>query len=148
MECFMPFPTVRKCFERFAQTADMLVVSGTPSKALQSEWEDHGVASFVRAICGQETGSKQETLAVAEKYPAGHTLMIGDAPGDHKAAVANNCLFFPINPGNEEASWQQLLEEGIDRFLTGNFQGEYEEKLFDEFQEVLPAEPPWPVEDK
>ena len=61
------------------------------------------------AICGQEIGTKKESLAAAKQYPPNHTLMIGDAPGDYKAAVANKCLFFPINPGAEEASWQRLL---------------------------------------
>ena len=32
--------------------------------------------------------------------------MIGDAPGDHKAAKSNHALFFPIVPHREEASWQ------------------------------------------
>ena len=44
--------------------------------------------------------------------------MIGDAPGDYQAAEANRPLFFPINPGAEEASWRRLFEEGIDRFLA------------------------------
>jgi phosphoglycolate phosphatase-like HAD superfamily hydrolase len=104
------------------------------------------VAKFVRAICGQESGTKKETLAVAKHYAENHALMIGDAPGDHKAAVANNCLFFPINPGNEQASWQRLLDEGIDRFFGGTFAGEYQEQLLDEFNKYLPSSPPWPVE--
>ena len=73
------------------------------------------------AICGQELGTKKELLTVAKKYPADHTLMIGDAPGDYAAAKANNALFFPINPGAEEKSWQRLFEEGVDRFFAGTF---------------------------
>ena len=142
-----PFPYVKKCLERFAESADMLVVSATPNAALEAEWEEHGVASYVREICGQEAGNKKETLQVAEQYGENKSLMIGDAPGDHKAAVANNCLFYPINPGNEEASWKRLYEEGIDRFLEGTFAGEYEQALFDEFSEYLPASPPWPVDE-
>ncbi len=63
---------------------------------------------------------------MAAKYAAGHALMIGDAPGDYKAAEANHALFFPINPGAEEASWQRFYEEGIDRFLSGTFAGSTE----------------------
>ena len=143
-----PFPYVKKCLERFADFADMVVVSATPNEALQAEWEEHGVARFVRAICGQETGTKTETLALAKLYEEGKTLMIGDAPGDYKAAEANGCLFYPINPGNEEASWKRLFEEGIDRFLEGTFVGEYQQQLLDEFHKYLPSDPPWPVEDK
>ena len=99
------------------------------------------------AICGQEIGSKKESLAAAKQYPPNHTLMIGDAPGDYKAAVANNCLFFPINPGREEASWRRLFDEGIDRFFDGTFAGAYQQQLLDEFDTFLPERPPWPVDD-
>jgi len=76
-------------------------------------------------------------------YLTGHTLMIGDAPGDQNAAAANKCLFFPINPGHEEASWKRLLDEGIDRFFAGKFAGEYQKALLDEFDTYLPERPPW-----
>jgi hypothetical protein len=71
--------------------------------------------------------------------------MIGDAPGDYKAAVANKALYFPINPGAEEASWRRLFEEGIERFLSGEFAGRYQEDLLAEFERYLPERPPWPV---
>ena len=142
-----PFPFVRQCLERFAERADMLVCSQTPNAALEAEWAEHDLSRFVLAICGQEVGSKKESLAAAKQYPPNHTLMIGDAPGDHKAAVANNCLFFPINPGAEEASWRHLFEEGIQRFFEGSFAGAYQERLLAEFDAFLPDRPPWQVED-
>jgi phosphoglycolate phosphatase-like HAD superfamily hydrolase len=140
-----PFPFVRKSLERLAGLADMLVVSATPMEALIAEWQEHGIASFVTAICGQESGSKRETLINARKYSPGHTLMIGDAPGDLQAAEANQCLFFPINPGEEEASWRSLFEEGIDRFLNRDFAGAYQTALLERFHEFLPEKPTWPV---
>jgi hypothetical protein len=69
--------------------------------------------------------------------------MIGDAPGDYKAAQANHALYFPINPGAEEASWKRLHDEGIGRFLKGTFAGEYQQKLLGEFESYLPEHPPW-----
>ena len=86
-----------------------------------------------------------ESLGTASKYPEGHVLMIGDALGDHKAAVANGALFFPVNPGAEEASWKRFYEEGADRFLSGTFAGEYERSLLAEFNSYLPEKPPWPL---
>ena len=68
-------------------------------------------------------------------------------PGDHQAAVANHALFFPINPGVEEASRRRFHEEGIDRFLAGMFAGEYQPEILAEFDRYLPAHPPWPVEE-
>ncbi len=139
-----PFPFVRECLERLQTEADMLVCSATPNAALQAEWEEHDIAKYVAAICGQETGTKEATLRNASKYAANHCLMIGDAPGDFKAAQANNVLFYPINPDQEEASWRRLFEEGIGRFLGGTFAGDYQQQLLAEFDRVLPAQPKWP----
>jgi phosphoglycolate phosphatase-like HAD superfamily hydrolase len=125
----------------------MLVCSQTPTAALDAEWKEHDLARYVLAICGQEIGSKKELLAVARRYPENHALMIGDAPGDHKAAIANNCVFFPINPGTEETSWRRLYEEGIDRFFDGTFAGTFQQQLLDEFATFLPERPTWRVDD-
>jgi phosphoglycolate phosphatase-like HAD superfamily hydrolase len=143
-----PFPYVRECLERIAGRADMLVCSQTPNAALEAEWTEHGIAKYVLAICGQEIGSKMESLAAAKQFPPNHTLMIGDAPGDYKAAAANDCLFFPIDPGAEEASWRRLHDEGIQRFFDGTFAGAFQQQLLNEFDTFLPERPPWRVDDE
>lgn len=138
-----PFPFVRDSLEKLQGKADVLVVSATPDEALRREWAEHDLAKYVLAILGQEAGTKKEHLTLSAKYPAGHTLMIGDAEGDYKAAKANNALFFPICPGAEEASWKRFHDEGIDRFLSGTFAGEYQTQLLKEFDRYLPTTPPW-----
>lgn len=140
-----PFPCVRESLQRLAQTADLLVVSATPGDALQAEWQEHDIAKYTRAILGQELGSKKEFLTNAAKYAPGKSLMIGDAPGDYKAAAANHCLFFPINPGHEDASWKRFFEEGIGRFFDGHFDSQYQRQLLAEFERHLPEQPPWPL---
>jgi len=140
-----PFPFVKQSLEKLSGKADMLVVSATPNEALAREWNEHGIDTYIAQICGQETGSKKETLALASKYAEHHAIMIGDAPGDYKAAAANNVLFYPINPGAEEASWKRFVDEGIDRFFAGTFAGDYQQQLLAEFDEYLPSTPPWPV---
>jgi phosphoglycolate phosphatase-like HAD superfamily hydrolase len=138
-----PFPCVRECLERLAGRADMLVVSATPQEALRREWDEHSLAGYVSTICGQETATKKQALAVARQYDPGRALMIGDAPGDYDAAKANGALFFPINPGAEEASWRRLHDEGIDRFFSGTFAGSFQDSLLVEFDACLPEIPPW-----
>lgn len=138
-----PFPFVRESLEQLSGKADCIVCSATPQQALQKEWAEHHIERFVRAICGQETGTKQEILVAAKQYPPHHTLMVGDALGDYAAAQANRCLFFPINPGLEEASWDRFYREGIERFLGGSFAGAYQDKLMEEFLQYLPEHPLW-----
>ena len=66
--------------------------------------------------------------------------------GDYKAAQASDCMFFPINPQDEEASWRRLNDEGIDRFLGGRFTGEFQSQIVQEFESLLPEHPPWSAE--
>ena len=122
-----------------------MVISQTPVDALEREWNENDIRQFVQIIAGQEMGTKTEHLAFAakEKYAADKVLMIGDAPGDHKAADANEALFFPINPGNEEASWERLHNEALEKFFAGSFAGEYQQQLLDEFEGYLPENPSW-----
>jgi phosphoglycolate phosphatase-like HAD superfamily hydrolase len=142
-----PFPFVRQSLDKLKDKADILVVSATPEGALKKEWEEHDIARYVVAIWGQEHGTKKEHLTMAQKYPAGHVLMVGDALGDYNAATPNGALFFPINPGKEEQSWKRFYEEGIERFFSGTFAGKYQEDLLAEFDRYLPRRPPWPVID-
>ena len=140
-----PFPSALRSIALFSGRADLMVVSGTPTSALEKEWKEHGIDRSVRLICGQEMGSKKEHLGLAAKgkYPDGRILMIGDAPGDHKAALSDGALFFPVNPGAEELSWRTFHDESIPRFLDGSYTEAYEGSLTKTFYDLLPASPSW-----
>jgi len=140
-----PFPYVRECLEKVQPLADAIVVSATPNEALKREWEEHKIAKYVKVIAGQEMGTKTQHLEYATKgkYEKDHVLMIGDAPGDMKAARANNALFYPVNPGDEDKSWKRFHDEAFDKFINGEYAGKYEEKLIAEFNACLPENPPW-----
>ena len=140
-----PFPFVRESLQKASEKADQMVCSQTPTEALTREWEEQDMDKFVFVIAGQEMGTKGEHIAMASKgrYDSSKILMIGDAPGDMKAARQNNALFFPINPGEEEGSWQRLYEEALDKFFAGEYAGAYEAALIAEFDRHLPETPPW-----
>lgn len=139
-----PFPGVREALERLDRCADVVVVSATPLEALRREWAEHDIDRYTALICGQEMGAKAEHIgAVGEHYRRDRILMVGDAPGDLRAAQANNAAFFPIIPGDEEASWTQFGSEGLDRFFGGTYCGPYQQELLDRFNEALPEHAPW-----
>jgi phosphoglycolate phosphatase-like HAD superfamily hydrolase len=120
-------------------------VSQTPLEALEREWKEHGIDTYVRLIAGQEMGTKGEHIALAADghYPKDRMLMIGDAPGDLKAAEENGALFFPVNPGHEEESWDRFFDEAADKFFAGEYTGRYAESLLEEFHSYLPEKPAW-----
>jgi phosphoglycolate phosphatase-like HAD superfamily hydrolase len=141
-----PFPLVRESLEKMRGEADVMVVSATPGEALKREWEEHGLSGFVGLIAGQELGSKKEHLALAaapDRYARDRVLMVGDAPGDRKAAEANGVLFYPINPGREDESWQQFHDDALPRFFAGTYAGDYMNQRIKEFEALLPETPPW-----
>jgi phosphoglycolate phosphatase-like HAD superfamily hydrolase len=140
-----PFPFVRESLEAVSEWADVIVCSATPLEALRREWQEHDVARYTRVIAGQELGSKKEHIELASKgkYAVDKVLMIGDAPGDMKAAKGNRAAFFPINPGQEELSWERFFKEGGPRFRKGEFTADYERELVVEFEKRLPSVPPW-----
>jgi phosphoglycolate phosphatase-like HAD superfamily hydrolase len=136
---------VRETLGLAAARGDCMVISQTPTDALEREWAENELEGFVCAIAGQELGTKTQHLEMAakEKYAPENILMIGDAPGDHNAATANEALFFPINPGDEEASWERLHSEGLEKFFGGNFAGDYQQQLLADFENRLPENPTW-----
>ncbi len=140
-----PYPGVRESLDKLSKNADCIVVSATPGEALEREWQEHGIAKHATVIAGQEMGKKSELLALAAggKYPPERILMVGDAPGDMDAARKNNALFYPINPGHEEESWERFHEEALDKFFAGEYAGSYEEALVARFEKLLPEHPPW-----
>lgn len=140
-----PFPYVRESLEKIQKSADVIVVSATPCEALTREWDEHDISKYVSVIAGQEMGTKKRHLeyAIKDHYEKDHVLMIGDAPGDMKAAKANNALFYPVNPGDEAKSWKRFHDEALDKFINGKYAGAYEQKVIAEFDAYLPELPPW-----
>ncbi|MEI8121420.1 MAG: HAD family hydrolase [bacterium] len=140
-----PFPWAERSLRRVCGQSDTLCVSQTPAEALVREWTENGVMDTVAMIAGQELGTKAEHLRLATggKYAPGRVLMIGDAPGDLKAARENGALFFPIRPSSADESWALFDREIYGRFLGGTYAGECERRLIVEFEQELPETPPW-----
>ena len=139
-----PFPLVRECLEMMAEKAKIVVISSTPTEALDREWEQHDLRRYVARIAGQEAGAKVEVLAAeAKQYDRDKVLMIGDAPGDHDAATKNKALYYPIEPNREEESWRRLHDEALPRFFAGTYAGAFMAEQVKRFEAGLPDTPPW-----
>lgn len=142
-----PFPHAKSLIEKMSSIADLIIVSQTPLEALEREWEENGMRKYVKIIAGQEHGTKTEHIALAakNKYPDTKILMAGDARGDLNAAKNNGILFYPVIPGMEDKSWENLTNEGFERFISGTFSGKYEDDLLIAFNNSLPETPPWKI---
>ena len=85
-----------------------------------SDMDPNSFRDIPLAVLAHSTHLK---LAAAGRYAPDHVLVIGDAPGDRKAAEANGVLFYPINPGEEERSWERFYQEAMGRFFAGSYAG-------------------------
>jgi len=139
-----PLPYVKEALEQYSKYADIVIVSATPHEAIVREWENNDLLKYVNVVAGQEMGTKEECIRAAnsDRYEPDHILMIGDAPGDKKAALANNVLFRPIVPGRETESWKEIFEKDSDSFKNGTYKDNVMEQRFEEFDSVLLKIPP------
>ncbi|MGI5868967.1 MAG: HAD family hydrolase [Kiritimatiellia bacterium] len=137
-----PFPAAVASLRKMQGRSDAIVVSQTPEEALAREWRQHGIESLVRAIAGQELGGKADHIRLATdgKYPKHRILLIGDAPGDLAAAREAGVSFYPIQPGDEVASWERFHDAIYDRFLADRYRGELERSVVEAFERSLATE--------
>lgn len=137
-----PFTGVKEALQKAAAFADIVVCSAASRATLLHEWSAAGLDTFVTMIAGQENGTKAEQLLNASRaggFDPEKVLMIGDAPGDHKAARTVGTCFFPIIPGDENHSWWICREEVLPAFAAGRYTTAVEELHLARFYRNLPA---------
>ena len=130
-----PFEEVKTALKYIHQKADIAIVSSANPKAVDDEWTRFGLMEHVDYVMAQDKGSKKECIAklLTVGYEKDKVLMIGDALGDEKAAKSNDISFYPIVTKRENESWQSFYSEVLDKFLSGNYTGEYEEGIIKNF---------------
>ena len=140
-------PGAVKAIKVLKSKVDLMVISNTPLDTLNREWAENKIHSDIEYIGGQETGNKTEMLTAAtkNKYENNNILIIGDSPGDLKAAKNINAHFFPIIPLNENDSWEFFLQKGYQFFLNGNFSRKFQISQINKFESILAKKPSWIV---
>ncbi|MGN1328442.1 MAG: HAD family hydrolase [Eubacterium sp.] len=115
-----PFDGVREALEVIGSKADIAIVSSANSQAVNDEWTRFGLMEYVNYVMAQDAGTKSDCISrlIKSGYSPEKTLMVGDAPGDEKAAIINNVHYFQIVPKEETKSWTKLKEKSIVRFFN------------------------------
>ncbi len=139
-----PFMYVRESLDALAGKADIVVVSATPTAALENEWTEHDIKKYTSFICGQEYGSKKDIISRLIKiYGEDNVLMIGDAMGDFTSANAAGAAFYPICPNNEDGSWKLFYNEVSPIFTAGKYTDEVQTKYASRLDDCLADSPSW-----
>ena len=130
-----PFPLAKAALAFAHERADVAIVSSANLNAVLEEWEKHGLLVHTDIVLAQNAGSKAACIAaLLEKgYAKENVVMCGDAPGDLSAAQKNGVHFFPILVKKEKESWQEFIDCGFEKLLSGEYGGEYGNKKEEEF---------------
>ncbi len=134
-----PFENVKEGLEELSKKVDISVVSSANGEALNDEWNRNDLVKYLRALLGQEAGTKQHCIAELKKkgYDTDKILMVGDAPGDLQAAKNNDVRFYPILVNKEGFSWERLVGEAVPKLMNGEFDEVYQKQLIEEFDNSL-----------
>lgn len=127
-EKIKPFELVKEALMFAHKKANVAIVSSANLGAVMEEWQRHGLLEYVDVVLAQDSGSKAFCIGELLKkgYLKENTLMCGDAPGDLKAAETNGVNFFPILVKHEKESWQEFIDYGFEKLLSGAYSGEYQ----------------------
>ena len=134
------YSNVKEALEQMSCYADIVVVSSANGEALEREWQTCGLTDHLSALFGQEPGTKTYLISKLTEiggYDKSRVLMVGDAPGDLRAAEENQVFFYPILAGEEEQSWEQLIGEASEKFFSGTYAGEYQDSCIKAFHDNL-----------
>lgn len=137
----LPFPLAKEGLAFAHERADVAIVSSANLDAVLAEWEQHGLLPHTDIVLSQNAGSKAFCIGELLKkgYAPDHVLMVGDAPGDCDAAKKNRVFYYPILVRSEKESWQEFMDEGFERLLSGTYAGDYQAKKIDQFVKNLGA---------
>ncbi len=134
-----PYPGVREALAAASERCAVTVVSSAARAGLEKDWAAGGLTPYVDLLMSQEDGSKTAQLqkAMAECGSGVKALMLGDTDSDGVCAHEAGALFYPIMPGDEEASWRRFREEILSLFLAGKYNEAEEEKHYGQLKAML-----------
>ena len=134
-----PFKGVREGLKAAHEYADVVIVSSANRQAVVEEWQEYGLLEYVDEIMAQDVGSKAFCIGEMLKigYSTDKVMMVGDALGDYEAACKNGVFYYPILVRNEKSSWAELKDVAVEKLVSGQFAGEYQQQKIDQFMRNL-----------
>lgn len=130
-----PFFGVKEALAYAHRFADIAIVSSANLQAVMEEWDIYGLLEHTDIVLAQNAGSKAYCIQelVKKGYDKDKVLMIGDAPGDQKAAQSNDVFYYPILVQNEIESWREFKEKAVTKLLNGSYGGAYQAEKINAF---------------
>ena len=136
------FSGVKEALQKIKESADLAIVSSANREAMEEEWQRCGLMEYVDYSMAQDVGTKEACIrSMIEKgYGPACILMVGDAPGDRRAAEGAGVWYYPILAGKEEESWKRFRERILQEFVSGAYGKERQAEEIQAFEENLKEE--------
>lgn len=136
-----PFAGVKEGLSYAHRFVDIAIVSSANLQAVMEEWDVHGLLEHTDIVLAQDAGSKAYCIGelVKKGYEPDKVLMVGDAPGDYKAATSNGVFYYPIQVRHEAESWREFKETAVSRLINGTYGDGYQQEMVNAFLHNLGA---------
>ncbi len=130
-----PFENVKDTLAKMSEYGDIMIVSSANKESVISEWQRHKLFEHVKDTYCQDRGKKEDVIAqiIQSGVAPSKIFMVGDSPGDLKAAEKNNVNFYPILVGKEADSWLLLQNEVLNKIVSNQFDAKEQEKYNEMF---------------
>ncbi|MCI5699866.1 MAG: HAD hydrolase-like protein [Lachnospiraceae bacterium] len=138
-ECKAAFSGVECALKTIREKADIAIVSSANPSALKEEWNRCGLIPYVNYTMAQDMGTKDACIIsmISRGYKKEKIIMLGDAPGDCKAAKKAQVSFYPILVNHEEQSWKEFTYRIFPEFVSGNYTEAKQEEQYQKFIDNL-----------
>ena len=134
-EEILPFGKVKEALTLAHIHADVAVVSSANLGAVLDEWRRHELLPQTDIVLAQNAGTKAYCIEqlLTKGYNPKNVVMCGDALGDMEAAKKNGVNYFPILVRHEKESWEEFINNGLNKLMDGSYNGKYQEQLIESF---------------
>lgn len=131
-----PFENVKDAIIEMKKNVDVAIVSSANNEAIQDEWSKFELIKYVDYVMGQSQGTKKDCIQflINKGYKPNDIIMVGDSPGDIKAAKDNGVLMYPILVNSESKSWKNFKDVVLNMFLNNKYN---DKKYIKEYEMVL-----------
>jgi phosphoglycolate phosphatase-like HAD superfamily hydrolase len=102
--------------------SQVLVYSSIPEADALNRWEVAGLGNCFMRIAGPERGDFRAYLrtALQNGYDRTPILVVGTSNTAMRAAQDVGARFYPIVPGFEDSSWEELSSDAFPAFIEGS----------------------------
>lgn len=120
------YPGVMESLKQVAEETDIAVIFSREKGDVKAVWEREGLLPYTNSFmtCGNGGKSNCVRILLERGYKQEHVLIAGGTPKDWNVVKGSEISFYPITPGEEQKSWDNLKGYFFKTLLKGKVEEE------------------------